>query len=401
MAHIQKRTQGKTTSCIVRWLDPDGGERSESFAKRGRYDIPGTAEHYRHQIETRFAQGTYVDPELARTLLHIEVGKWVERSLTDTTHYQRTNFSKNLGRLGAMPIGEIRPSDIRDWLDQLTRGRPWRDGKPLGANSVALQFQFLRTVFNVAVDDGILTVNPCRKVKLPPRPDGTKAITQLLTIDQVWALIDNTNKQTACMMLVSAQTGLRPSEVAGLRVCDVDFLRKKIHVVQQASHFRGKPPTARLKTRTSKRTVPLPSGLHASLSAFLGTVKRERQDLVFRTKADKPWSADGMGERFRAIAKKTKVPDCFSWHDLRHFYASALIEKGASVKTVQVRLGHSSPDVTLNVYTHLWPDQDTHTRDAIEGVFTRLNADTPTGYRPGNRAVSDPGRDENGMTAAS
>lgn len=342
-----------------------------------------------------------MNPDLARTLLRTEVDKWVERSQTETTRYQRQNFAKNLGRLSGMPIGEIRPSDIRDWLDQLTRGRPWRNGRPLGANSVALQFQFLGTVLNIAHDDGILATNPCRKVKSPPRPDNTKAVTELLTVDQVWALLASTNQQTACMMMVTAQTGLRPSEVAGLRVCDVDFLRKQVHVVQQANHFRGKPPTARLKTRTSKRAVPLPSGVHEALSAFLATVERKHQDLIFRTKADNPWHTDGMGDRFRAARKKAQVPNCFSWHDLRHFYASALIQKGASVKTVQVRLGHTSPDVTLKVYTHLWPEQDSHTRQAIEGVFTRPAGGTPEGYPPGNDPISDLNRDQTGTEAAS
>jgi site-specific recombinase XerD len=45
-----------------------------------------------------------------------------------------------------------------------------------------------------------------------------------------------------------------------------------------------------------------------------------------------------MGDRFRAVAEQAKVPDYFTWHDLRHFYAPALIRNGASVKTVQVRL---------------------------------------------------------------
>ncbi|WP_280358511.1 tyrosine-type recombinase/integrase [Nocardia otitidiscaviarum] len=401
MAHIQKRKRGKSTSYVVRWTEPDGTERSESFTKLGRYDFPGTAEHYKHQLETNLGHGTYVNPDMAKTLLRVEVDKWVERAHTETTCYQRRNFAKNLGRLGGMPIGEIRPSDIRDWLDQLHRGRPWENGKPLGENSVALHFQFLRTVLNIAIDDGILTVNPCKRVKTRGRPDGTKSVTQLLTVDQVWALIGKTNKQTGCMMLISAQTGLRPSEVAGLRVCDVDFLRREIHVVQQANHFRGKPPTARLKTRTSKRTVPLPADAHEALSAFLAAVKRERHDLAFRNKAGNPWCADGMGERFRAVAKQAKVPDHFTWHDLRHFYASALIQNGASVKTVQVRLGHADAETTLKVYTHLSPDQDAHTRAAIESVFVRPEGDTPEEYPLGNEVVSELRRDADGTAAAS
>jgi integrase len=56
-------------------------------------------------------------------------------------------------------------------------------------------------------------------------------------------------------------------------------------------------------------------------------------------------------------------------HDLRHVYASALIHAGESVKTVQRRLGHSSAAMTLDVYSHLWPDSDERSRGAIDGFL--------------------------------
>lgn len=56
------------------------------------------------------------------------------------------------------------------------------------------------------------------------------------------------------------------------------------------------------------------------------------------------------------------------FHDLRHFYASALIAHGCSVKAVQRRLGHQSAMETLDTYSHLWPDGDDETRDAVEAV---------------------------------
>jgi integrase len=57
-------------------------------------------------------------------------------------------------------------------------------------------------------------------------------------------------------------------------------------------------------------------------------------------------------------------------HALRHFYASALIRHGESVKVVQKRLGHSSAVVTLDTYAHLWPDSDYRTRDAVEAALS-------------------------------
>ena len=54
---------------------------------------------------------------------------------------------------------------------------------------------------------------------------------------------------------------------------------------------------------------------------------------------------------------------------MRHYYASLLIRHGESVKTVQSRLGHASAVETLDTYSHLWPDSDDRTRDAIDSVL--------------------------------
>jgi integrase len=56
-------------------------------------------------------------------------------------------------------------------------------------------------------------------------------------------------------------------------------------------------------------------------------------------------------------------------HGLRHFYASALIRAGLSVKVVSTRLGHSNAALTLNTYSHLWPDDEDRTRTAIDDIF--------------------------------
>jgi hypothetical protein len=59
-------------------------------------------------------------------------------------------------------------------------------------------------------------------------------------------------------------------------------------VAQQANHFRGKPPTARLKTQRSKRIVPLPEEAHRELGAFLATVEREQNDLFVLQQGGSP-----------------------------------------------------------------------------------------------------------------
>jgi hypothetical protein len=74
-------------------------------------------------------------------------------------------------------------------------------------------------------------------------------------------------------------------------------------------------------------------------------------------------------------------------HALRHYYASLLIRHGESVKTVQARLGHASATETLDTYSHLWPDSDDRTREAIDAV---LGARADNSSCCGQSADNDP-----------
>ncbi|WP_326797787.1 tyrosine-type recombinase/integrase [Streptomyces sp. NBC_01808] len=71
-------------------------------------------------------------------------------------------------------------------------------------------------------------------------------------------------------------------------------------------------------------------------------------------------------------------------HDLRHFYASVLIKHRESVKTVQKRLGHAKPSITLGIYTNLWPhDQDT-IRAAVESTLAQVPSMCPKSHAKQN-----------------
>src|SRR5581483_8201007 len=76
------------------------------------------------------------------------------------------------------------------------------------------------------------------------------------------------------------------------------------------------------------------------------------------------------GDTWRRAAAAAELPTGTTFHDLRHFYASLLIAHGCSVKAVQKRLGHQSAVETLDTYSHLWPDSDDETRDAIDAAFS-------------------------------
>ena len=72
-----------------------------------------------------------------------------------------------------------------------------------------------------------------------------------------------------------------------------------------------------------------------------------------------------------------EIPGTVTMHDLRHYYASLLIRPGESVKVVQARLGHASAQETLDTYSHLWPDSDDRTRQAIDAVLGSASGFVP------------------------
>jgi integrase len=104
------------------------------------------------------------------------------------------------------------------------------------------------------------------------------------------------------------------------------------------------------------------------LAAHVTRFKPGPDGLIFTTEAGRPVGRNRVAEVIKAAAEKAKAPDV-RFHDLRHFYASALIRKGLSVKVVQARLGHASAVETLDVHGHLWPDDEDRTRQAVDELL--------------------------------
>jgi integrase len=118
----------------------------------------------------------------------------------------------------------------------------------------------------------------------------------------------------------------------------------------------------------NNRTIPLPRVVLDALAAHLAEFPAGPDGLVFTLSA-KPITRSVFGHKWRTAVKAAGLPAGTGFHALRHYYASLLIRHGESVKTVQSRLGHASAVETLDTYSHLWPDSDDRTRDAIDSVL--------------------------------
>lgn len=387
MGHIQTRERGGKKRYIVRYTDPDGKERTKTFDKLGKPEIPGTAKHFLSHTESKIRQGTWVDPEAGKIPLSQLWAQWENSAPSRGTELVRKRVGKNLGRLGNMHVSSIRSAHLREWIHALRTGRPWVDGcTGIAETTINTWAGQLSSCFALAVSDRLIRESPfnasVRKLRRV-----TRSVTpgEIPTTEEVLALADTArvgksggkdwvpaNRTFARMIIVGAATGLRAGEIAGLRISSVDFLRREIEVKEQSTSRTSEFEWGPLKTDASLRVIPLPQvAVEAIAEELAENPCDDRSMPVFRTSRGTMFTSSTVAYSFRSARKRCGLPDSLTWHSLRHFYASTLIYSGASVKTVQIRLGHASPAETLNTYTHLWPGEGDRTRSALDAVLGR------------------------------
>jgi integrase len=162
--------------------------------------------------------------------------------------------------------------------------------------------------------------------------------------------------------------GLRISELLGLRVSDVDFLRRVVHVTEQLSED-GKRRVP-LKTANSRRSVPLAPECAELLAEHLRAYPAAGGGWLFTvgSATASPLRRKQAWQAYRGAVVAAGLPDSTSSHDLRHHFASVLLHAGESVHAVTERLG-DTPQMVLNVYGHLMPGQEDRTRHAISAAW--------------------------------
>ena len=144
-------------------------------------------------------------------------------------------------------------------------------------------------------------------------------------------------------------SGARQGELIGLKWTDIDFFNSQIQIRRTFNHSRWYQP----KTKTSNRRIDIGPSVLRILKEWRLACPRTELDLVFPNSASGPIDQSRLLKKyFYPAIKRTNLPK-IRFHDLRHTYASLLIEQGENIKYIQSQLGHASPSVTLNVYAHL------------------------------------------------
>jgi integrase len=272
--------------------------------------------------------------------------------------YERTLRLHIYPRIGDRPIGSVRRSDVQALVA----------GLDLSPKTIQNVYKLLRAVFVTAADDAVIATTPCRKITRPAAEDRHVAP---LDLHGVMAAADAISPRMRALVLLSVGSGLRQGEALGLTVDRIDFLRREVTVDRQLVYLPGGSRLGPLKTKASRRVVPLPTFVVDALAAHLAAYPAEPGGLVFTGARGQPAARPWLHRAWRAAVTAAGLPPNATWHLLRHTYASILIDGRESVTVVAKRLGHANPSETLRTYSHLWPDSDDRTRQVVEGAFSR------------------------------
>jgi integrase len=350
MATVSRyQTASGATLWRCRFRTPDGRQTD----KRG-FKIKRDAEAFAEDVGHAKRHNAYVAPSDGRRTIGELGTAWLARQAghmkPSSIHAYRSAWSTNVEpHWGRVPIAKICHSDICAWLAKL--------GTVRGAESVRRAHKVLSAILADAVRDRMLAANPAAGVKLPARPPSRQVF---LTRDQLDHLADEAGPYRSLVLLLGC-AGPRWGEAAALRVSDVDWLHRRVHLHENAVTINGHVVVGTLKSGKS-RTVALPEFVIGALSVAAAGKSR---DALLWSRADgshlrSPTTRSWLSAAVRRCQAADESFPRVTAHDLRHTAASLAISAGASVKAVSRMLGHTNAAMTLDTYVTLFEsDLDT------------------------------------------
>ena len=354
MANIARRPDG---TWRARYRDAAGKEHARHFVRRA------DAQRWIDSVTTAVQTGTYVDPARAKVLLDAVAKQWFAGKInlrpTTQARYESALQVHVLPRWGSTQLDRIEHGEIQAWLAELSAAGQ-------SGASVRKAHGVLSAILELAVRDRRLPSNPAAGTNLPEMNERRR---RYLTAGQVEELAVAAHKGRL-VVLVLAYCGLRWSELAALRVENVELLRRRLDIAQAVTEVNGGKLVWNTPKNHERRTVPIPRFLVDEIAAHLPG--RGRNELVFpapeggvlrNRNARRSW----FDAAATAIGEAGLTP-----HELRHTAASLAVSAGANVKAVQRMLGHASAAMTLDRYADLFDDDLDAVAERLHGIRESL-----------------------------
>jgi integrase len=328
----------------VRYRTPDGRQTD----KRG-FATKRDAEAFKATVEVAKLRGEYVSHTAGQITIGELGPEWLarQRGTMKPSSYSRYESAWRVHvapRWERVAVSKVRFTDVQAWVTEMAVGGASR-------STAEAALGVLNRILADAVRDRLMSANPTTGVKLPPKV--TKP-NRYLTREQLDMLADESGRYRSLVYLLGVG-GLRWGEAAALRVSDIDFLRKRAHLHENAVRVGGKTFVGTLKGHKN-RVVALSPLVLGELSV---TCQGKGRDDLLWTTADGGYLGPPTHTSWLAyaVARCQAADPTFprvTAHDLRHTATSLAISSGSNPKVVQRMLGHASAAMTMDVYADLF-----------------------------------------------
>jgi integrase len=387
VSSIVKQPSG---SYLVRFRDPNGRSRCRAFPTLNE------ARRFEKSIEGDIVRGDYVDPAGQRSTFEAWAATWWETTIKlrpSTRRGYRGLLDRHvLPYFGGLRLGAIDYGTVELFIaDRLKVG--------LSPKVVRECVSVVSLIMRTAQRSNARRDNPAAGHSVPS-PRKRIGEGDVLDMPQLLRLVENVRDPYKPAVWLLALTGIRPAELCGLRVRDVDLTRGLVHVraTMMPVHKFGDVPYRMVegppKTDAGDRVIPIPEWLCTDLAAMLaerasGPV--DRAGFLFQTRYGNPVNRDHFRENvIRPALRAAGLPESIRTYDLRHSHASLLIDLGANPLAIAQRMGHSDATVTLRVYGHLFEGTQAKLSDQLDGL--RAAATTQRSFGAVPIPIRRPGR---------
>ena len=317
------------------------------------------AEIWLSQVEADLSRGDWRSPDAGAVNFGVYAAQWVgERELAVRT----VDLYRHLLRLyilptfGTLDLDEITAPRVRAWRAERLRATGAR-------TTVAKAYRLLKGIMETAVDDELISRNPCR---IKGAGKESAAERRIATVVQVDALADAIGPRWRLMIYLGAYGPMRPEELAGLRRRDVDPDALMIRVrVAEPERTNGKRAPGETKSEAGVRIVVLPAFLAKDVKRHLDWYAEKGPDgLLFVGEKGAAFRRTSFGRKWRRARTAAGLPDGFRFYDLRHTGHTLSTRSGATLKDTMVRAGQSSEKAAL-IYQH---SDDERQREVAAGL---------------------------------
>lgn len=394
MANVYKLRTNQNGS--ITWLvtATNGIDKFTGKYQRIRETIRGTKKHAEikaKEIQLKIDKGEYL--KSSNDTVESIGEQWLERkkmeqSLRTYDYYVRT-FNPYIKKyIGKVKIKDLNPLAVEKFLSTIQNIKSKRTKKKLSGTTLHHIFKTLKNMLTYAVVLEVIDKNPMENLKAPKKTSEEFDIPTYRQVKKILRHMEHESPQWVFVgTAISALTGMRLGEVVGLQWSDIDFKKRTISIQRSIVNTDSGSYVGDTKNPKSRRTLNIPNSLirfleeYESHSTNWMLINEDRllnkEDWLFprinnihgNYDLTKTYLPSSLSHAWKREIKRIGYD--FKFHSLRHSVAVSLMDENINLKKIQLQLGHSSIDITADIYgRYVKPEDDHEVANALEKKYS-------------------------------